>query len=116
MNNDVYSTPNANVVTDTISTKASTLLKSTCVVLAVLLMLLSGMQQFFASGGRIPESIGGAVGGIIWPLIVVGLFQIGKGFRNEKSRYKIFMWTGFVLLVILILGTVGAIFSMFLPK
>ncbi|WP_323813109.1 hypothetical protein [Cellvibrio sp. NN19] len=116
MSNDVYSAPSANLTTETSSTKASSLLKISCIVLAMLLMLCGGFQQFVASGGRFPEAIGGAMGGIIWPLLVVALFQIGKGFRNQKSRYKIFMWTGFVLLLILILGAVGTFLSLVLAK
>ena len=116
MNNDVYSSPAANLVTEAPSEKASRLLKVTCFSLAALLMLCSGLQQFVASGGRLPEAIGGAVGGVIWPLLVVALFQLGKGFRNQKSRYKIFMWTGFVFLLILILGAIGALVSLVLPK
>jgi len=33
-------------------------------------------------------------------MIVVGLFQIGKKFRNQKSRWTIFNWTLVVLLVV----------------
>ena len=114
MNNDVYSAPAANLAAEAPSKNASILLKATSFSLAVLLMLCSGLQQFVATGGRLPETIGGAVGGIIWPLLVVALFQLGKGFRNQKSRYKIFMWTGFVLLLIIILGAVGSFVSLVL--
>ena len=107
MNNEIYSTPSANVITETSPSKASPLLKITSFGLALLLMLCSGLQQFIATGGRLPETIGGAVGGIIWPLLVVALFQIGKGFRNEKSRYKIFMWTALVFFLIIIVGFAG---------
>lgn len=111
MNEEIYKAPESNIDTGVVTQKASTSLKIISFCLAAALMVFGAIQQFIASGGRIPESIGGAVGGVFWPLIVVALFQMGKGFRNQKSRYKVFMWTASIVLALLLLSFVGMLVS-----
>lgn len=41
---------------------------------------------------QIAQVIGSLIGVILFPAIVVGLFQIGKRFRNPRSRYRIFLF------------------------
>ena len=41
---------------------------------------------------QITQMAGSLIGVILFPVIVVGLFQIGKRFRNTRSRYKIFLF------------------------
>jgi hypothetical protein len=40
---------------------------------------------------QIAQVAGSLIGVILFPAIVVGLFQIGKRFRNPRSRYRIFL-------------------------
>ena len=40
---------------------------------------------------QIAQVVGSLFGVILFPAIVVGLFQIGKRFRNPRSRYRIFL-------------------------
>ena len=42
---------------------------------------------------QIAQVAGSLFGVILFPAIVVGLFQIGKRFRNPRSRYRIFLFT-----------------------
>jgi hypothetical protein len=42
---------------------------------------------------QITQMVGSLIGVFLFPLLVVGLFQIGKRFRNPRSRYRIFLFT-----------------------
>jgi uncharacterized protein YacL len=48
---------------------------------------------------QIAQVVGSLIGVILFPAIVVGLFQIGKRFRNPRSRYRIFLFTALFSLV-----------------
>lgn len=86
-------------------------------VMAIVTPLLSFMVQYWimfmaiALGSRI-HSIdvvmlaGGLIGVFVMPLIVMLLFQIGKRFRNSRSRWTIFLNTGLVFLVLSILSSI----------
>jgi hypothetical protein len=41
---------------------------------------------------QIVQMVGSLIGVFLFPVIVVGLFQIGKRFRNSRSRYRIFLF------------------------
>lgn len=41
---------------------------------------------------QIAQVIGSVIGVILFPAVVVGLFQVGKRFRNSRSRYRIFLF------------------------
>jgi hypothetical protein len=41
---------------------------------------------------QIAQIVGSLIGVFLFPAIVVGLFQIGKRFRNSRSRYRIFLF------------------------
>jgi hypothetical protein len=41
---------------------------------------------------QIAQMVGSLIGVFLFPVIVVGLFQIGKRFRNPRSRYRIFLF------------------------
>lgn len=41
---------------------------------------------------QIAQMVGSLIGVFLFPVIVVGLFQIGKRFRNSRSRYRIFLF------------------------
>lgn len=102
MSESINKTPEPAINNNIPSPKASTPLKIISFSLAVALATLFGIQQYIVSGGGIPEAIGGSVGGVIWPLAVVMLFQIGKRFRNQNSRHKIFVLTAAFILVAMI--------------
>lgn len=100
--NNIYSAPSSDVdnnALDNMKPPASAALKLTTIFLTVIGALLSGLFQFIQMGS-IPVAIGGAIGGaLFWPFVLVGLFQIGKAFRNQRSRYKIFAWTQVVVII-----------------
>lgn len=68
-------------------------------VLAALAGLLEGMELAVVTG----YVIGGA---LFWPCVVVALFNIGKRFRNSRSRWKIFFWTSCFSLLSIV-GSLG---------
>jgi hypothetical protein len=99
--NNIYSAPSSEVESaeNVTKPKASFLLKLIAILLAVIGGFLSGLFQFIQVGS-IPFAVGGAIGGaLFWPFVLVGLFQIGKRFRNQRSRYKIFLWTQVVVVI-----------------
>lgn len=98
---DSDETPNAN--------KSSALIIFFSIILTIFLMAPQILIQYGNAG--LPGGIGGAIGSLMPALFVVLLFQIGKRFRNSKSRWKIFMWSQFVIL----LGQVTA-FIQFIGK
>jgi hypothetical protein len=83
----------------TLTPKPSVLLKVSAVAVplmtfcvqnwVVILVALLGADihpaQFAEMGGSL-------IGVILFPAIVVGLFQIGKRFRNPRSRYRIYLY------------------------
>ena len=76
-------------------------------ILATILTLILGGTSFLkllAQTENIIIAFGGFFGAIIWPLLCIGVFQIGKKFRNQKSRYTIYSWAGSVMVVIKILA------------
>jgi len=107
-NENIYSTPEATLDTEDKS-KSSVLVLIMAVVFSVPIALIMFAKQ--SNVGGIAGGIGGVVGSFIPALIVVLLFQIGKRFRNSRSRWKIFMWTQLVALlgqIISILQIIGA--------
>ncbi|MFZ6874142.1 hypothetical protein ACO0LF_18950 [Undibacterium sp. Di27W] len=72
--------------------------------LTFIAMVLSGGRQYWESHGGIPEAIGGGIGGLLMSLIPVGLCQIRSKFRNEKSRYKIFLWSVSIVCTLSVVG------------
>lgn len=55
--------------------------------------------------------VGQLLGVVLLPVIVAGLFQMGKNFRNWASRIKIFFWTSIVILI----SKIGSLLSMVPP-
>ncbi len=62
------------------------LIVSTIVVSVLLAMIM---------GGR----VGNIIGSQIPAAVIVLLFQIGKRFRNSKSRWKIYLWSQVLVLL-----------------
>lgn len=64
-------------------------------ILLILFTILSSGSGYLSSllqDGNFSFAVGGAIAPIIFGGLVVGLFQIGKRFRNTRSQYKIFLW------------------------
>ncbi len=53
--------------------------------------------------GSVSYALGTATAPILMALVVVGLFQAGKRFRNRRSRLKIYTWSLAVLLFLVLL-------------
>jgi hypothetical protein len=71
------------------------------IVFTVLLSLPLMATQFFAQYALtgLPGGIGGSIGALFPAFVIVLFFQIGKRFRNSKSRWKIYMWSQVVFLL-----------------
>ena len=50
-----------------------------------------------------------AMAPVVMALIVVGLFQLGRRFRNRRSRLKIYTWSLAVLFVLTLLQALQAL-------
>lgn len=98
--NNIYSTPASPLASNDQQQprNAGLFLKLSCIALTVLTMLVAAFKAL-ALESQIGEIVGYALGPIIWGIIIVGLFQIGKRFRNQKSRYKIYLWCQIVFFV-----------------
>jgi len=102
MNNQIYEAPQSGSADEAESTpqKPGITLKFLLVLFTLLATSIAFLNNFMSMallGGvqqsrTISYAIGGAIAPIIWGCIIVGLFQIGKRFRNSRSRCKIFMW------------------------
>jgi hypothetical protein len=100
MNENTSKSPNSEIETGNAEKPlASTVVKIISFILALLVMALSGGQQYLISRGGIPEAIGGSIGALLFPLFFIAVFQIWKRFRNQKSRYTIFLWVVSVICV-----------------
>jgi|GEM_PF-2955706 hypothetical protein len=110
--NSIYKAPSSNVdAVEIEKPRASLLLKSITIVLALIGALLCG-SFYLLKSHSFASSVGGAIGGAwFWPLVIVGLFQIGRSYRNQRSRYKIFAWSELVIIIIWILSIL-----MYLPR
>lgn len=69
--------------------------------------MLSGEMRFIG----IAMMTGNLIGAYLMPLIVMLLFQIGKRFRNPRSRWSIFFYTGLFFLAVSILSAIGRVLS-----
>lgn len=70
--------------------------------LSVILVLLNAILSWVvASKHALPtaEMVGYLLGVVLVPLIVVGIFQLFKKFRNFSSRIKIFFWVSLIIFV-----------------
>lgn len=85
--------------------RAGWLLKGSAILVLLLNLALGALAsaaQMSAAGqpANLPMLVGMAVGRSVFaPLIVLLLFQIFARFRNERSRWRIFLVTSLLLLV-----------------
>lgn len=110
MTNEIYETPTANLKlpSEEKATSASLLLKTFTFVFTIPNMAAGYFQQYTASSGNHAQAIGGVFGTLMFAGIIVLLFQMGSRFRNQRSRYKIFMWCQIVLFSLMALSAVTA--------
>ncbi|WP_143732591.1 hypothetical protein [Microbulbifer sp. GL-2] len=110
MKNNPHITPASN--TSTIGENHSAKAGATLTIFAWLAVTLAFTASFlgqFLKTGNIAVGIGGGLAPIIMGIIIVAIFQIGKPFRNSKSRCKILLWTQIVLM----LGSISNLISYF---
>ncbi len=67
--------------------------------LALVVACLAGFATPDKNSGGIPYLLGTLSAPIILCLIIVGLFSIGKQFRNSRSQTKIVLWTSLVMIL-----------------
>jgi hypothetical protein len=65
--------------------------------LCAILTFALGVRQGVALG---PEMAGRVMSPVMQGLIVVGLFQIGARFRNQRSRLNIYVWVLFLIFLV----------------
>lgn len=95
---NIYATPKAkNLETPLTQKKASVAL----IALSIILVLINGFLTLVMMDVRHTAShaIGQLLSVILIPLIVIALFQIGRGFRNNASQVKVFFWTSVIILI-----------------
>ncbi len=110
MTQEIYETPTSNlkIQSEKTPTDASILLKIFTVVFALPNMAAGYLQQYVESNGNQPQAIGGACGALFFAGFIVLLFQVSSRFRNQRSRYKIFMWCHITLLILMVFSAVSA--------
>ena len=67
----------------------------------VLVLLNANLSWIEASKRALPtsEMVGYMIGVVLLPLIIVGIFQIFRKFRNSQSRVKIFFWVSLFIFI-----------------
>jgi len=93
--------------------EANTVVKIMAIVTPLLSFMVQNWIMFMsmALGGGIHAIdvamlAGSLIGVFLMPLMVMLLFQIGKRFRNPRSRWTIFLNTGLFFLVVSILSAI----------
>lgn len=86
----------------------------TVVILSVVLTFLAVVLNLYMGSLQEPL-VSGAIGRGVFPIIfsaiVVGLSQIGRRFRNLRSRWMVYTWTMGVLFVIALLQAVPLVLT-----
>ena len=85
------------------STKPNILTIIMGIIFSVLLAFIGYMRA--SINGDSAEAVGAAIGATFIGIIVVVVFQIIGRFRNSRSRWKVFTWTQFIVLI----GQIGPI-------
>lgn len=102
MNDQIYEAPKSETVDEAtlVPPKPGIILIMLLVLFTLLTISITFLNSFLSMAafsniqpdGFIPYLIGGAITPLLIGCIIVGLFQIGKRFRNSRSRCKIFLW------------------------
>jgi hypothetical protein len=106
--NNIYETPKSAdlQVDDLKNKKPGIILIIFTVLFSVLAYSASFLNQLLATG-LIASGAGGGLAPILLGGFVVGIFQIGKRFRNSRSRYKIFLWCQIIFVISLLTSLIG---------
>ncbi len=94
---DIPNNPESSFPASTVKSKPGWGL-TTVTVLLTLLGFLSVFFLVFIRTRSVAEGIGACLAAPILACLVVGIFQIGKSYRNWKSRLKIYCWSLVILL------------------
>ncbi len=101
-------------------TKAKTIVKIMAIVIPLLSFLVLSWIPIATvllvgkiHSMEIAAMTGRLIGVYIAPTIIMLIFQIGKQFRNPRSRWTIFMNTGIFFLVVNILSAIGKVLTKF---
>lgn len=78
------------------------------VLFTVLAFFGSFLNQLLATGD-VASGVGGGLAPPLMGGLVVGIFQIGKRFRNTRSRCQIFLWCQVFFFISLLAGLLGQI-------
>lgn len=109
--NNIYETPQSvDFHTDDEKTKKPGIILITLTVLFTALAFSGSFLNQFLATGLVASGVGGGLAPLLLGGTVVGIFQIGKRFRNSRSRFKIFLWCQiffFISLSISLLGQLG---------
>lgn len=105
---NIYEPPKSTVlrIEDEISREPSLLLIILVVMFTLLASALAFLRQLVVSG-MLTNGVGGALAPPLVGFCVVGFFQIGKRFRNKRSRYRIFLWSQIYFLISLFFSLIG---------
>ena len=79
----------------TVKGKAGFFLICVCILITLITLSFTFFQAFLLTK-NIAYSVGQTMGPLLLAAVVVLCFQIGKSFRNNKSRFKVYFWTMFV--------------------
>lgn len=109
--NNIYETPQSvDFHTDGEKIKKPGIILITLTVLFTVLAFSGSFLNQLLATGLVASGVGGGLAPLLLGGIVVGIFQIGKRFRNSRSRYKIFLWCQiffFISLSFSLLGQLG---------
>lgn len=94
--------------TDNSKLRAGVLIWFFAILLVILNLFAKAIEGARDDPGLQYVTVYAVTGAIVIPIIVVTLFQIGKRFRNLRSRLLIFNWTSLLLLVVAWFGPESA--------
>ncbi len=87
---DLYAAPNSQVADEPVL-KPSLLVRIMAVLLTVLTAAILA-PRYLAQGG-VSFMVGGMLGVVLFAMLFVGIFQLGRRFRNPRSRWRIYAWS-----------------------
>ena len=95
---EIYKAPNSNISKEAETGKPGWILTSLAIILAILNVFMAykigSSKMMFGS-----QLFGYTFGPLFFAFLIISLFQIGKRFRNNRSRVKIFFWTSLIFLI-----------------
>lgn len=68
-------------------------------LLLVVINTTLGYAMAIRRTGNMAYSMGSATASIVMPIVIMLLFSLSPGFRNNRSRTKVIFWTSLVILL-----------------